>query len=70
MTLRALMSKYATSRGVPIATAVTALVIFILDAITPQDITFAMLYVAVVLMAGDAHCAPADGSSASHASPE
>lgn len=60
MTRRALMSKYARSRGVPVATAVTAvtaLAIFILDTLTPQDITFAMLYVAVVMMASS-FCQP------------
>jgi two-component system sensor kinase FixL len=57
MTHRALMLKYATSRGLPVATAVTPLVIFILDTVTPQDITFPMLYVAVVLMASS-FCKP------------
>ena len=57
MTHRALTLKYAASRGVPVATAVTALVIFILDTVTPQDITFPMLYVAVVLMASS-FCKP------------
>ncbi len=56
---RALVLEFAQSRGLPFATAATALAIFILDALTPQDITFAMLYVAVVLMASS-FCKPGE----------
>ena len=59
MMRRALALKFARSRGLPIATAVAALAIFILDALTPQDITFAMLYIAVVLMASS-FCKPSE----------
>ncbi|HTQ70657.1 MAG TPA: PAS domain S-box protein, partial [Acidocella sp.] len=57
MTHRAVVLKYARSRGLPIATAAAAFAIFVLDALTPQDITFAMLYIAVVLMASS-FCKP------------
>ena len=57
MTRRALVLKFAQSRGLPIATAVAALAIFILDTVTPQDITFPVLYVAVVLLASS-FCKP------------
>jgi two-component system sensor kinase FixL len=57
MTRRALVSKYATSRGAPVATAVTAFVIFIFDTVAPQTMTFSMFYAAVVLMASS-FCKP------------
>ncbi len=57
MTLRAVVLKYAQSRGLPIATAAAVVVIFTLDTIARQDITFAMLYVAVVL-AASSFCKP------------
>jgi PAS domain S-box-containing protein len=51
MTLRAVVPKFARSKGLPIATAAAAIAVFLLDVLTPEDITFSMFYVAVVLMA-------------------
>ncbi|SEF11728.1 His Kinase A (phospho-acceptor) domain-containing protein [Rhizobiales bacterium GAS191] len=39
------------TRVLPIATAAVAIAIFVLDSVTPVDVTVGMLYVAVVLMA-------------------
>src|ERR1700738_1570209 len=47
MTRRALVSKYATFRSVPVAAAVIAIAIFILDTLPPPNITLSVLYVAV-----------------------
>ena len=57
MTRPALVLKFSQSRGRPVATAATALAIFILDTVTPQDVVGAILYVAVVLMASS-FCKP------------
>ncbi|HEY2133013.1 MAG TPA: ATP-binding protein [Acetobacteraceae bacterium] len=57
MTGRAPVSKSGLPRLLPIGTVLSALTIFIGDTITPQDITFPILYVVVVLLAAS-FCKP------------
>ena len=57
MIRREAVRKFIRSRSLPVATAVGAVGIFILNSVTPEDIMVAMLYVAVVL-ASSSFCKP------------
>ena len=51
MIIRSLVLKYASSRGLPIVTAVSAVAIFILGTIIRENVALGVLYVPVVLLA-------------------